>query len=82
MKQEDKLRAYWSKGERDIMLHWPGGESTRADGHYLSGLFDKEFTEEMKRRGYDLRTLKFSIEPMAGNQRFTSQRNDNESEAN
>lgn len=73
MQAVDKLRAYWSKKERDVMLHWPAGTHTKCDGSYLSGVFDKAFQKEMERRGYDLTTLKFSIEPKAGNQRFTSQ---------
>lgn len=73
MKPDDKLRAYWSKRESDIMLHWPGGSSTKCDGHYLSGIFDQKFIDEMTRRGYDVTTLRFSIEPVKGNQRFLSQ---------
>lgn len=74
MKASDKLRANWSKRENDIMLHHPMGFGTRSDGHFLSNHFDKEFTESLKERGYDITTLKFSIEPMKGNPQFRSQR--------
>ena len=78
MKAQDKLRAYWSKRERDLMLFHPLGMQTVCDAHYLSGVFDKEFLEELRRRGYDPRTLKFSIEPLAGNDRFASQREESD----
>jgi len=74
MKQKDKLRAYWSKKEKDIMLHSPLGIQTKCDGHYLSGVFNKEFIKEMGERGYDITTVKFSIESMKGDEKFTSQR--------
>lgn len=75
MKKIDKLRAYWSKREDDIMFHWPGGTATKCDGHYLCRVFTKDVLDELKNRGYDLTTIRFSIEPQKGNQRFTSQRN-------
>ena len=74
MKQDKKLRAYYSKKERDIMLAFPLGVQTQSDGHFLSCVFDKKFKEEMERRGYDIETLKFSIEPQKGNQRFAGER--------
>ena len=60
MKANKKLRAYWSKTENDLMLYSP---TTQTDGHWLSGIFTKEFTEELKRRGFDEKTMKFSVEP-------------------
>lgn len=74
MKAEDKLRATWSKREHDVMLHYPLGRSTTSDGHWLSGIFGREFTQELERRGYDVSTMKFSVEPQKGNERFASQR--------
>lgn len=56
------------------MLAYPLGISTSSDGHFLSGIFNREFEREMESRGYDITTLKFSIEPKAGNPRFASQR--------
>ena len=63
MKAADKLRATYSRKERDVILHFPLGTSTVSDGHYLSGIFNKAFTDEMEKRGYNLATMKFSIEP-------------------
>jgi len=74
MKQTDKLRATWSRKERDVMLHFPPGRQTQCDGHYLSSVFNNEFVAELVRRGYDIETMKFSVEPSRGNDRFASQR--------
>lgn len=51
------LRAYWSKREHDLMIDYP----TSPDGWFLHGILSKEFTEELKSRGYDITTLRFSI---------------------
>lgn len=69
-----KLRAYWCKRENDIMLYHPLGMQTSCDAHWLSGVFNKEFTDELTKRGYDVATIKFSVEPKKGNTRFASQR--------
>lgn len=74
MKAADKLRADWSKRENDIILHWPLGSQTKCDASWLSDLFNKEVTAELEKRGYDVKTLKFSIEPQKGNDKFASQR--------
>lgn len=74
MKPTDKLRAWWSKRERDVMLYHPLGFETKRDANFLSGVFGKEFTKELDERGYDLATLRFSIAPKPGNERFASQR--------
>lgn len=74
MKASDKLRANWSKREDDVMLHYPLGIGSRSDGHWLSGVFNKAFTDELASRGYDITTMKFSIEPKAGEHRFSSTR--------
>lgn len=68
------LTAKWSKKEKDIIYHYP----RRCDGHlihyYLSckrpkiNYLTKEtewedsLVEELEKRGYDITTLKFSIE--------------------
>lgn len=61
MKNKYKLRADWSKKEKDIMLHYPLGISTSCDGGYIQSFFNNEFIKEMKARGYLIETLKFSI---------------------
>mgnify|MGYP000728074372 CR=1 FL=1 len=78
MKVTDKLRANWSKRENDVMLHYPLGFGTRSDGHWLSGVFNKEFTEELASRGYDITTMKFSVGPKAGEHKFHSTRKPND----
>lgn len=57
----DKLKAYWSKRERDLMLDWPAVEGGRSDARFLNSVFDKAFTDELTKRGYDVTTLRFSI---------------------
>jgi len=75
MKAKDKLRAYYSKRESDVMLYHPFGYGTRADAHWLGGIFDKTFTHELEARGYDPTTMRFSVEPKTGHDKFHSQRN-------
>lgn len=72
--RNDKLHAYWSKRERDVILYSPLGQQTTCDGAFLAGVFNKAFTDELERRGYDVSTLRFSIAPKQGNERFASQR--------
>ena len=81
MKAADKLRANWSKRERDVMLHFPVGYSTNTDVHYLSGVFSREFQAEMAKRGYDITTMKFEISPKEGNPKFRSQRQEGAADA-
>ena len=75
MKAKDKLKAYWSKKENDVMLHHPMGIQTKCDAHFLSEIFNETFTESLKSRGYDIETFKFEISPKKGNKRFASERN-------
>jgi hypothetical protein len=35
IRKADKLRAYWSRSENDVMFHHPAGVQTSADGHLL-----------------------------------------------
>lgn len=43
-------------------------------GKPLGVEFDPSLLDELDKRGYDLTTIRFSIEPKRGNQRFASQR--------
>lgn len=70
MKKTDKLAVWWSKREKDYLINSPAGFGTNSDAHWLSGFFNKEFENELKQRGYDPTTLKFSIEPAAGEMKF------------
>lgn len=73
MKAKDKLRANWSKKERDLVFHYPLGVQTVCDAGYLAGVITEELLRELERRGYDKTTFKFSIEPKKGDERFGSQ---------
>lgn len=77
MQAKDKLRATWSKREDDLMLHYPLGSQTKSDGGMLADRLGL-LLDELKRRGYDPTTVRFSIEPMAGNERFASQRQEDD----
>lgn len=73
MRARDKLRMYWFKREQDMGGWAPLGQGTKSDLGYL--LFQMQpIVEELERRGYDPKTLKFSIEPKKGDQRFASER--------
>lgn len=58
LKPTNKLRVWWSNAEKDIMIYHP---KWKADGHYIAGIFNREFLEELESRGYDLKTIRFSI---------------------
>lgn len=72
MKQNKKLRAYWSKRERDTMIYHPTGCNTRSDAHFLNGIFTKEMRKELEERGYDWTTFKFEISPKLPNDKFST----------
>ena len=55
---KNNLSAKWGKKEQDIMINYPRS----CDGHWLAGILNKEFTDELTQRGYDITTLKFSVE--------------------
>lgn len=56
----EPLRANWSKRENDVMIHYP----RKCDGHWLSGIFNEEFTNELTNRGYDVTTMRFSVKQL------------------
>lgn len=71
MKAKDKLRAYWK--DNDLWSWSPFGTGTIADAKLMLGVLDP-LVKELEARGYDKSTIKFSIEPQKGNQRFRSER--------
>ena len=69
--KENKLRAKWSKREKDIIINYPLGIQTNCDmGYLFYDVFTKEFKKEMKERGYDIETLKFEIKVDEKGERF------------
>ena len=63
MKNLRKLKVRWSKRERDLICDFPLGRLTKCDCNYLySKVFTDEFIKEIQQRGYDITTLKFSID--------------------
>ena len=62
MKQRQKLRAYWSRRERDLTLSHPLGPTSRADAQWLYCILNKSFISELERRGYNPATIRFSVE--------------------
>jgi len=76
MKIKNKLYCRWSKKNNDIICYYPAGTCTSTDACFvLSDILNKEKCEELKRRGYDLNTLKLEISPQIANNKFISQRN-------
>jgi hypothetical protein len=73
VKAKDKLRIYWHRRE-GLMGYHPLGFQTKSDLAYMFSVITPEVLAELERRGYDPKTLKLSVEPQAGNDRFASQR--------
>jgi len=70
--KRDKLYVRYSKREEDIEIHypnkWDGGLAHSVFAtprRHLSG-FDPSFIDELKKRGYDITTLKFQISKRKG----------------
>lgn len=73
-----ELKLYWNRRECDIGYSWGGDGASKPDAHLMHGVFtmdrlrpnyrtglsefDPSFVKELERRGYDLTTIKFSIQ--------------------
>lgn len=57
MNYKTHLYCKWSKKEKDLMFHFPRS----CDAHFLRDVLSKKVTDELELRGYDIKTLKFSI---------------------
>lgn len=69
--KESKLIAKWSKEKEDIVIQYPIGKQTYTDMAYLfREVFTEEFRKEMECRGYDIKTLIFSIDVDTKNKKF------------
>jgi hypothetical protein len=60
-----RLLGRWSKRENDFLFSYP----SKPDGHYLYGVFSfikdangRTLVEELERRGYDVKTLRFQVD--------------------
>lgn len=53
-----KLKYRWSKREKDFKSIYPG---QKRDAAYIFSLFSDHVMDELKTRGYDLKTIKFEI---------------------
>lgn len=66
----NKLVVFWSKREQDFLVRYPRS----ADGHLANSAlladtnrtFEGSFVQQLKDRGYDLTTLRFSVERSGG----------------
>jgi len=58
-KKESKLKIRWNEKEESIEVFWENTQ--KANANYLLMVFDDEFEEEMKSRGFDIKTIKFEI---------------------
>lgn len=56
-----RLAAKWNPRERDLRVDCTP-RFTNADLRWLCGVLSKDVLAELERRGYDLRTLRFSID--------------------
>lgn len=55
-----RIRVYWSKTEKDLMVNWDAGCSS-STANYIICNFTKSFIDELEKRGYDVSTLRFQI---------------------
>lgn len=74
----NKLYMRWSKREKDLLLNYPNspdkaltfnafcGKTMTRDWEKKGGpiVWEDSFVDELKKRGYDITTLKFSIEKL------------------
>lgn len=68
VKEKDKFRIHYGYDKEtncfDLIADWPSMKNGFCDAGYLfSHVFTSEVLEELKQRGWDISTLKFSIEP-------------------
>ncbi len=71
----ETLTLKWSKKEKDLIVHYPSSPDGNlamytftAERHHPlplpNGEWSPSFVEELKKRGYDITTLKFSIKKL------------------
>lgn len=64
-----QLKVGWSKQEQDIVFAWGGQGADKSDAGLLNVMltstpkcFDKSIQDELIARGYDITTIRFSIQ--------------------
>lgn len=64
-----EIKIGWNRREQDVGYAWGGDGASKADGNLMMGVFGltpmftgKTLTAELEARGYDLTTLRFSIQ--------------------
>jgi len=57
---EPRIRVWWSKKERDLMVTWEPG-TAKSDAKVFLRLFTEDVMKELDWRGYDTTTLRFQI---------------------
>lgn len=69
MSDKKVYRVRWSKREKDVSVSWPAVPNGKSNGGFILGhlcmaetMFGPTFIEELKARGFDVTTLKMSIE--------------------
>jgi hypothetical protein len=67
MTPQPELKIRWSKTEQDLLIAFPRS----CDGHWIAGVFNREFTQELQERGYDITTLRFSVKRKSQDNRPT-----------
>ena len=70
--KRDKLVVFWSKREKDFLIRYPRScdghfaaylfTAERPRGHGATLTFDKSAIADLEERGYDTKTLRFSVE--------------------
>lgn len=60
MKHKSTTKLKWSKKENDYIINW-GKDFQSNIGFINDYILDKEFLEELRKRGYDLESMKFEI---------------------
>lgn len=63
-RRDNSLSVSWSRSEKDLVFYH---DRHREDGHLMYNIFcatrvnDRSFVDELKARGFDIQTLRFSI---------------------
>jgi len=58
--KSNRLMAYWLDGEKDLYYRWGDG-CGKADAWLLDKHF-KGLADELQKRGYDVRTMRFTVD--------------------